>query len=1107
MLNLRISANRTLLTISALMLSAGFGCHTAGNIGRDGETYVPDTGRVQDELSARIFAAMPDRAVVSPRKSRRILVFSRCEAFRHAAIGPTEIAMTIMGQKTGAFEVECSVDMEAFAAENLARFDAVLLNNTTHLAFENLEYRKSFLEFVRNGKGLIGIHAATDNFYNWPEAAEMIGGLFDGHPWTANGTWAVKIDEPDHPLNSSFNGRAFLIKDEIYQIVGPYSRDTHRVLLSLDMTNSRNHQVEGIKREDNDFPISWVRPYGEGRVFYCSLGHNNEIFWNEALLGHYLAGIQYALGDLQIDDAASNSLSVKPRPALTTQAGAVDDPFAAVVTYEFGQSRLPLAVVETEIRNSTPEQHKAIEERLLKILENPKSTFAARQFVCRMLGRIGPELSLPQLSQLLRDEKLSNAARLAMQGFESEEIDRILRNSLNDLDGELLIGVIGTIGQRRDLDAVSPIAALIEGANPDLAMASITALGEIGGSEAVAALERMQIPTGLELIRQDAILRCADSMLAGNAVSDAQAIYKRMISEGLPSAVRIAAHRGLVLCQREGAVQTLLDMLRSSEREIQEAAAQFMVEVSNIIDLAFIADQLETLPSGARIMVLSSLAFCGDRRTAPAVVRATQSRDENVRIAALNTMGEVGDASHVSLLVRAATAEDAAGESAAQALARLSAEGVDDRIIDLLPESEGPGRFTLIRALASRRVKGAVPLYLRYAVDSDRRVRIESYRALALFAADGNLPALLGILDRTSGREERIELENAIAAVCNRMEDQEAGVDHLLAALAGKSTPTRASIIAVLGDLPGEKSLKALSTAARGESGETRTVAIDKLSGWPDAAPLGILLEIVQSSRDEDERSLAFAGALRLAGLPNERKPEENEEIFKTVLDLARSENEKEMVLDCMSGVVELWVVDFINPFLLNETTKQKATEVRQRVTEALARTVSHDAVGCPVTLSFPYAQAYSGGGKDALTDGEWGTTNYGEGHWQGFQGENLDAVIDLGREIEVTSIRAGYLQHTVDWIFLPSEVTFFLSLDGKEYKKVATFTIPVPEEEGPASTRTCYAELPGVSARYVRVLAKNIGTLPDWHPGAGGPPWLFADEIQVNPHFSREKH
>ena len=497
---------------------------------------------------ADIWEAAPAQAIVQPQAERHVLVFSLSKGFQHQSIGPTEVALQYIGEKTGAFEVTVSRDMAVFDAANLARFDAVLFNNTTQLTFDDPEHRRALLEFVRGGKGVIGIHAASDNFYNWPEAAEMMGGLFDGHPWHAGGTWAVKLDEPNHPLNGSFEGNAFLINDEIYQVRGPYSRDTHRVLLSLDMSNMRNHQVEGINRDDGDFAISWIKPLGAGRVFYCSLGHNLEVLANEAVLAHYLAGIQYALGDLDVDDAPSNTLAGTPRPALTTDPGAIEDPFAAIVQQDFGSSRLAQAAIEDIIRNTAPGDHGAIEDGLIEILENPASTYVAKQFVCRMLRRVGSERSVPYLSRMLLDEQLTDDARFAMQGMESPEVDRVLRESLDQLAGPALIGVIGTIGQRGDRDAVGDLMGLVDTGDIELTEAIVVALGEIGGVEARDALIALELPSALELLRQDALLRCADGMVLAGATNDARDIYQRMTADEYPVAVRVAAWRVSAPC-------------------------------------------------------------------------------------------------------------------------------------------------------------------------------------------------------------------------------------------------------------------------------------------------------------------------------------------------------------------------------------------------------------------------------------------------------------------------------------------------------------------------------------------------------------------------------
>ncbi len=255
---------------------------------------------------AQITAAAPDKAPAKPRKDRKILVFTRCEGFVHGAIPTATEAFTILGKKTGAYSVEVSNDMAVFTPEKLKEFDAVLFNNTSQLKFDDLKQREALMDFVKSGKGIIGIHAASDNFPTWPEAQEMMGGCFDGHPWGGGGTWAVKIDEPKHKLNAGFEGKGFKIRDEIYQIKGPYSRKTLRVLLSLDMSDAVTAAPGGQKREDKDNGISWIRPYGKGRVFYCSLGHNDEVYWNGAVLRHYLAGIQYALGDYKVNDKPSS---------------------------------------------------------------------------------------------------------------------------------------------------------------------------------------------------------------------------------------------------------------------------------------------------------------------------------------------------------------------------------------------------------------------------------------------------------------------------------------------------------------------------------------------------------------------------------------------------------------------------------------------------------------------------------------------------------------------------------------------------------------------------------------------------------------------------------
>jgi len=246
--------------------------------------------------------SIPAEAKAKPVKPRKILVFWLCKGFFHECIPVANKAIELMGKKTGAYEVVTSDDMNVFDANKLAEFDGILFNNTTKLEFKDSQ-KKALMDFVKGGKGIIGIHAATDNFYTWPEAAAMMGGTFVYHPWTANGTWAIKNTDPNHPINSSFKGEGFKIRDEIYRQKLLRLRENCRVILSLDMDDPVTKAAKGAQESDKDMPVSWLRNFEKGRVFYCGLGHNNEVYFNPAVLQHYLDGIQFGLGDLKADVA------------------------------------------------------------------------------------------------------------------------------------------------------------------------------------------------------------------------------------------------------------------------------------------------------------------------------------------------------------------------------------------------------------------------------------------------------------------------------------------------------------------------------------------------------------------------------------------------------------------------------------------------------------------------------------------------------------------------------------------------------------------------------------------------------------------------------------
>ena len=254
-----------------------------------------------------LMAALAVAICASAAEPKKVLVFSRCEGFNHkAAIAACKERMAEESKK-GTFTVDFSDDYASLEVSNLVKYSALVLNNTTHMKTkEHPAVAPSICSYVRWGGGLCVIHAGADNFYDAPDCAHLVGGRFDGHPWGSGGTWAFKVEDRDSPITAPFKGFAdgkFTRGEEIYQQSSPfYDRAKLHILISLDLSDPATAGVQGKKRADNDFAVSWIRRYGNGRVFYTSFAHDQRAWNADDTRAHIFAGLAYAMGTLKADD-------------------------------------------------------------------------------------------------------------------------------------------------------------------------------------------------------------------------------------------------------------------------------------------------------------------------------------------------------------------------------------------------------------------------------------------------------------------------------------------------------------------------------------------------------------------------------------------------------------------------------------------------------------------------------------------------------------------------------------------------------------------------------------------------------------------------------------
>ena len=263
---------------------------------------------------------------------KRVLYVTHSAGFRHGSLEPSRDVMAQVAARIG-FELTATEDLSLIAAEPLRAFDVVFFFTSGELPLSDAQ-KRDLLEFVRAGKGFGGAHSATDTLYQWPEYGEMIGGYFDGHPWTQ--VAAVDVEDPDHPAVRHF-GNSFQLLEEFYQF-REFSRDRVRVLATLD-TRSVNLRAEGVNRTDEDFALAWVRPYGTGRVFYTAFGHFDET-WRDPRFQKMLEGALAWLGG----EAPGEGAPRRSKPAVTRVAG-LGSPADGVIA--------PGSLVEIADRKST----------------------------------------------------------------------------------------------------------------------------------------------------------------------------------------------------------------------------------------------------------------------------------------------------------------------------------------------------------------------------------------------------------------------------------------------------------------------------------------------------------------------------------------------------------------------------------------------------------------------------------------------------------------------------------------------------------------------------------------------------------------------------------
>lgn len=794
---------------------------------------------VSQEGADQISALIGTQLTAKPAHARRVLVFWRCEGYVHTqAIEYGNKAFALAAAKTKAFSVDFSNDYAALKPDNLATYDALVLNNTTGLTTqENPFIEPALVAFIRSGKGLAVIHAGADNFYKAEGTAEMVGGRFWGHPWGGGGTWAFKLDDPGNLVNKPFDGKSFSVGEEIYQQQSPfYARAKLHVLVSLDLSDKATAETQNQRRDDKDYAVSWIRPYGKGRVFYTSFGHDQRAFLNKATLTHIFNGVQYALGDLKADDTPAGLSAAELNAVKTATADTVNENVA------FLQN-----IVAHTYHAQVEAANKAKIEALLK---DPATTPFGKKAILRVLLNCGATADVASMVACLAIPETRDWAVTLLAGTPGADADQALTQALAAADPALRCNLLYALAIRKNAAALAPYVSDKE---VIVATAAYGALGRIGSESALKTLTQPAAPA-LEDARFSALAACIGTLAEnGQTRAAAKAAKPLFANPATPPNLRAAAAKALLLADEDFFAEGLRDRCPVVRQTVIRAADKVPIK-------ALVAALKNAVPAD-QIALLAKLAARDAKVCASDVAALLKSDQEAVVCEALHALSKMGNADQVPALYALAARDGAIGRAATDALNDLPAPNTGRTLIALAEKD--PAQQTRVLAILGERSESALlPNMEPFLKSPQADVRKEAWIAISKTASDADLGQLVAWLPLTQDAEQN-QAEAAIRSVAKNA-DSAARAAVFAAAWKSAPAPAKKVLANLMSSYADPAFVAPLTGALTDADKDVRETALRALADWPTLEPYAALKDAVNGQTDNGLKTVALRCALKL---------------------------------------------------------------------------------------------------------------------------------------------------------------------------------------------------------------------------------------------------
>jgi HEAT repeat protein len=584
-----------------------------------------------------------------------------------------------------------------------------------------------------------------------------------------------------------------------------------------------------------------------------------------------------------------------------------------------------LFVCLTSLAARLEAQSPSAEDKLLEVL---KSSAPAEQKcnACRELKTAGTEKSIPALAALLTDAEVSHTARIALESMPYPAAGAALREAAGKAAGLIKAGILDSLGERRDAEALPLLTAALEDKELQIVAAAATALGKIGNLQAAGALAagRAKAQGDARTKITDGWLLAADRLLGAGNRDEAARIYRELSQPSEPRVIRAGALRGMM---QTGGVKAIVESLAVNDVMVRAAAAGQLPRLS-AADFGQVAAGMTKLPADSQVSILMAIRVRADKSFSPLLVQAAKSKDESIRLAALRAMGTAGDAAALPVLVELASLKDKTGETARQSLEAICGPQIDEGIVAALRAEKDPARRAgWIALLELRKPAGAVAVLLDEATKQSPAVRSRAMTALAKVAGPGDVPAMVAVVLKTEKGPQRDDAERAVRLVCQQIADPEARAAAVLTVFRGANAADRIELLPLLGRLGGSEARQAVQEALDSSAPALSAVGLQAICNWPDASVAETLLKLSQTAKSDQQRLQALRAFIRVIPLPGKATDAEKLAMLRRAMELAGRDEERNYILERASAVRSVEALRFVLPYLDQPALAQEAAK------------------------------------------------------------------------------------------------------------------------------------------------------------------------------------